>query len=148
MCIRDSINAEYMGIKSQITKQSYCSGGLINISERVTMGNFITTYQLEEKVKIDYDAFLGRGAYGKVYRGLLKSTNEEVAIKFVEAEFITQLGSVEKRTPMEIMIHRSIQHPNVVRMIDGWRKEEGSFVILTEYCNCLLYTSPSPRDQA
>jgi len=58
--------------------------------------------------------FLGKGAYGSVYRGYHVSTNEAVAVKIIDA---TRLQPRERKyLEQEIQVHASLQDKNIIKL--------------------------------
>jgi serine/threonine protein kinase len=72
----------------------------------------------------NYRTSLGRGAFGEVYEGVLED-GSMVAVKRL-------IGSVKEKFAKELIIHREINHKNVVRLI-GYCVEENALVLVMEY---------------
>ena len=72
---------------------------------------------------------LGEGTFGKVKFALNTESEEAVAIKVLDKERIQQqeMGAQIKK---EIQIMKSIQHPNVVRMIEVLASRTKIFIVL------------------
>ena len=62
---------------------------------------------------------IGEGSYGKVYRGLNKRTNRQVAIKEMDVQLIT-----EEEIRKEITILKQLKHPNIVEYEDAFQVKE------------------------
>lgn len=71
---------------------------------------------------------LGKGTYGKVYKGKIRQT--EVAVKLCENAGYAG----EERSRYEAKIHGYFQHPNIVKYICTIERYN-VFGIVTEYCN-------------
>ena len=55
---------------------------------------------------------LGSGSYGVVYRGINRITKEEIALKHIKLEILSE--GVPSTTIREISVLREIEHVNVV----------------------------------
>jgi len=99
----------------------------------VLIGQRITGPQNETYVITD---FLGRGAFGEVYRATGESTGAVIAVKLLA---LGQLADdVERRALLnEIKAAQQINHPNVVRVL---HVDEGSTTGLGPYV-CMEYVS-------
>lgn len=71
-----------------------------------------------EKAVGDYVALqqIGSGSFSVVWRGVHKSTREEVAIKEVPTEKLS--GKLQESLESEISILGNANHPNIVRLLD------------------------------
>jgi DNA-binding response OmpR family regulator/tRNA A-37 threonylcarbamoyl transferase component Bud32 len=74
---------------------------------------------------------IGHGAMGTVYRARDLDLDEDVAIKTLRSEFISDPDSVE-RFKTEIRLARRISHPNVVRTHD-FGESSGLYYLTMEY---------------
>lgn len=79
-------------------------------------------YQLE--------AFLGRGGMGEVYRALDRETGEAVAVKRLRLK-----GGASDRVNLarfrkEITLALTLEHPHIVRAVDGGEDDDGLFLAL------------------
>ncbi|XP_068186440.1 serine/threonine-protein kinase 36 [Antennarius striatus] len=79
---------------------------------------------------------VGEGYYGRVYMGRRKCTGQDVALKFIPKEGLSQneLRNLKK----EIEILRGLQHPNIVKLYDSFETEK-EVVIVTEYAEGQLF---------
>ncbi|CAO2149258.1 unnamed protein product [Urochloa humidicola] len=77
-----------------------------------------------ERITNNYRTIIGRGAFGEVYRGFLENKTV-VAVKRL-------VYNVRKNFDQELMVHREVNHKNVVRLI-GYCVEEDTAMIVTEY---------------
>ncbi|XP_035685242.1 serine/threonine protein kinase OSK1-like [Branchiostoma floridae] len=74
---------------------------------------------------------LGEGGFGKVYSVPGGGSNNTLyAVKVAEPQDHRQLERLE----MEILIHGSLQHDRIVRMLDWVETPAGQFYICLEYC--------------
>lgn len=76
--------------------------------------------------------FIGKGTFAKVYRGVNKITNQEVAIKKISFEELPD--KIKSRTLIEINILKSLEHENIIKFYD-YKFENNNLFIITEYCN-------------
>ena len=75
---------------------------------------------------------IGKGSFSVVYKGVHKTTGEVVAIKKIN--FANFSNSLKKRIHNEIFILKTIQHPNIVKLIDFEYVNDYIFIIF-EYCD-------------
>src|SRR5713226_6652434 len=99
----------------------------------VLIGQRITGPKDEAYIITD---FLGRGAFGEVYRANGESTGAVIAVKLLA---LGQLADdIDKRALLnEIKAARQINHPNVVRVL---HVDEGTITALGPYA-CMEYVS-------
>jgi len=84
-------------------------------------------YFKEEDIRIitnNYNTFLGKGAFGEVYKGVLDD-NSLVAVK-------KYIHNVKEDFAKEVIVHCQINHRNVVRLI-GYCIGENALMMVTEY---------------
>eukprot|EP00884_Botryococcus_braunii_P009576 jgi/Botrbrau1/1861/Bobra.146_1s0049.2 len=72
---------------------------------------------------------LGRGSYGSVYKARVRETGELVAIKIIPLGDASEMEEVQR----EITMLQECNHPNVVRYLGSWRRQEGLWIAM-EYC--------------
>lgn len=82
-------------------------------------------YQIDRK-------YIGKGSFAKVYRGINKKTELEVAIKKIL--FGELPDKIKSRTMIEIEILKSLEHKNIIKLYDHVFEKDNLFII-TEYCN-------------
>ena len=72
----------------------------------------------------DVGAYLGRGGFATVYRGVRRATGEAVALKVVDAAALERAGVDAARLDREVALHRACDHPRVVACRDAfeWRE--------------------------
>lgn len=75
---------------------------------------------------------LGRGAFGKVSLGMHKITNQLVAIKSINKEFLEEERS-RKKVAKEVAILKKLQHPNIINLYETFETEK-HFLLVTELC--------------
>ncbi|HEY8078868.1 MAG TPA: serine/threonine-protein kinase [Labilithrix sp.] len=85
-------------------------------------------------------ALAGKGASGRVYRGLQRSVGRDVAVKILHPELCARTDHV-RRFEREARIASSLQHPNIVGVYLAGRLESGLSYIVMEYLD-----GPSLRD--
>ncbi|XP_031494072.1 L-type lectin-domain containing receptor kinase IX.1-like [Nymphaea colorata] len=71
---------------------------------------------------------LGQGGFGGVYRGILRDTNEVVAVK----RYSKGSSQGKKEYVAEVTVISRLRHRNLVRLI-GWCHERGEFLLVYEY---------------
>ncbi|XP_077246964.1 putative L-type lectin-domain containing receptor kinase S.5 [Tasmannia lanceolata] len=71
---------------------------------------------------------LGQGGFGEVYKGVLKKTNEEVAVKRVSKD--SRQG--EQEFVAEVMTISQLKHKNLVKLI-GWCHERKNLLLVYEF---------------
>ena len=75
---------------------------------------------------------LGKGSFGKVYKGVHQVTLQPVALKFI---FKSALGTIRdvERVVGEIQCLESLVHPNVIALREVLTTEKGHVVLAMEY---------------
>ena len=76
---------------------------------------------------------LGKGAFAEVFLTMKEGNKEYYATKKLNRAFSEQPSNL-KRLMNEILILKSINHPNIVKLID-LKKTKTDLYIVTEYCN-------------
>jgi predicted ATPase/Tfp pilus assembly protein PilF len=76
------------------------------------------------------DRFLARGGMGEVYRAVDRELDIPVALKTFRPEIGSDPGAL-RRLKQEVLVARSISHPNVCRIYDLGRDEERDVSFLT-----------------
>ncbi|XP_068645898.1 probable serine/threonine-protein kinase PBL7 [Aristolochia californica] len=74
-----------------------------------------------------FDCLIGEGGYGRVYRGILRSNNQVVAIK----QYNYGTGS-ERELLVEVRMQRLIRHQNIVNFV-GYYTEGNQMFVVHEY---------------
>lgn len=59
---------------------------------------------------------IGSGTYGDVFKGILKKTNQTIAIKKIKIDIETE--GIPSTALREVCILRELSHPNIVELID------------------------------
>ena len=93
------------------------------LNELTTGSTFAGRYQIIEE--------LGKGGMGKVYRGLDKKLNEEVALKLIRPDVASDKEMIE-RFHNELKLARKIAHRNVGKMYE-LMEDAGTHFITMEY---------------
>jgi len=75
---------------------------------------------------------LGSGSSSKVYYGIHKIKNQEVAIKKIAFDELPDV--MKARTIKEINILQSVNHPNIMKLYD-YKFDKNKLFLITEYCN-------------
>jgi serine/threonine protein kinase len=75
---------------------------------------------------------LGSGSCSKVYYGIHKVKNQEVAIKKIAFDELPDM--MKARTIKEINILQSVDHPNIIKLYD-YKFDKNKLFLITEYCN-------------
>ncbi|KAG2540378.1 hypothetical protein PVAP13_9NG551200 [Panicum virgatum] len=77
-----------------------------------------------DRMTNNYRTCLGRGAFGEVYEGVLEDGSMVAVKRFIH--------NVKENFAKELIVHREINHKNVVRLI-GCCEEENALMLVTEY---------------
>lgn len=75
---------------------------------------------------------IGEGSCSKVYYGVHKNKNQEVAIKKIAFDQLED--KLKVRAIKEISILQSINHPNIIKLYD-YKFDRNKLLLITEYCN-------------
>ncbi len=75
---------------------------------------------------------IGEGTFGKVKIGNHILTNEKVAVKILEKEWITEVADIE-RVRREIHILKLIRHPHIIHLYEIIETPKQLYMIM-EYC--------------
>ncbi|EGR29753.1 protein kinase domain protein [Ichthyophthirius multifiliis] len=80
---------------------------------------------------------LGEGSYGKVYQGLNRTNNQQVAIKIIDLKKIQEKykddNDIQKKIKKEIENMQLIKGKNIVEMLDKIKTKSNYYIIL-ELC--------------
>lgn len=82
--------------------------------------------QLSDKYRLGEE--LGRGAYGRVFRGLDTRTGEHVAIKQLSLDRISQSALAGIMTEVELL--KALNHRNVVQYLGSFRSRSHLYIIM------------------
>ena len=100
-----------------------------------TIKNYILENGKEPETKAKFyrvGKLLGRGAFGKVSLGMHKATNQLVAIKSINKEFLEEERS-RRKVAKEVAILKKLQHKNIVNLYETFETEK-HFLLVTELC--------------
>ncbi|MFL5350095.1 MAG: TOMM system kinase/cyclase fusion protein [Hyalangium sp.] len=75
---------------------------------------------------------LGEGGFSEVYRARQKATGQEVAVKVLHTLHAADEGLVA-RFQREMRLCARLYHPNIVRLIDSGRSDDGQLYTVFEY---------------
>ena len=76
----------------------------------------------------EFGKLLGQGSFGKVYKAKVKSTNQVVVIKTIEAYDPTSVDD-------KISTLKAIKHQQVIKYIDSGYSNRGWFGIVMEFAD-------------
>ena len=79
------------------------------------------------------DKVIGKGAFGKVYRGTHILTGEPVAMKMIKKTYLQKSEHAKRKVFQEIYILRKIRHPYVVQLFEVFETSK-CIVLVMEYC--------------
>ena len=83
---------------------------------------------------------------------IIEKTNDQNIIRIVTKDFLTGGDAAKKEEIKDIGIQKTKQTSNVFSMLSkagiatSFIEQDSPNSLLSHNCNCLLYTSPSPRD--
>ncbi|CAD8178069.1 unnamed protein product [Paramecium octaurelia] len=75
---------------------------------------------------------LGRGAFGRVYKGFDSKTNKPVAIKFMSLDGLFDQQLIEN-FKQEMSIMKEFNHPNIVKLLD-YKMDPQQNIVVFDYC--------------
>jgi serine/threonine-protein kinase len=95
---------------------------------------------------------LGEGGTARVYKALDVRSSKHVAVKVIEGPQ-AKTATWPERLLREVALLKSIRHPNVVEVLDGGRRDDGSPYLVMEYLEGetlgqLLRRTPKPGVEA
>ncbi len=82
---------------------------------------------------IDIQCQIGKGSYGEVFKGILRSTGEDIAMKIIpldNAKGGNGLESIRK----EIEILKECHNPHIVQYMGSFIKDSSLWVCWLGYC--------------
>ena len=79
-----------------------------------------------------FKGILGKGTFSKVKLAINNITNEKVAIKIIEKQFILNKNNMD-RVKREISILKNSCHPNIIKVIDI-KEDTNNYYFIMEYC--------------
>ena len=79
-----------------------------------------------------FKGILGKGTFSKVKLAVNNITNEKVAIKIIEKQFILNKNNMD-RVKREISILKNSCHPNIIKVIDI-KEDSNNYYFIMEYC--------------
>jgi tRNA A-37 threonylcarbamoyl transferase component Bud32 len=93
----------------------------------------IKNLEIKDLNNLIKDKLLGKGQYSKVYLFIDKKTNNNYAIKIIQKNIIDNDKIILQVLKNEVKIHRTLNHPNIVKFISKF-EDENNIYIVTEYC--------------
>lgn len=88
-------------------------------------------------------SLLGKGAFGKVKKAIVKANNEQRAVKMIDKLTLDEPERV--RLKYEIDILKNLNHPNIVRLYEVYENKSNIFLV-TELCDgCELFEEITSR---
>lgn len=82
---------------------------------------------------------LGEGSYSKVKEVLDMETLQRRAVKIMKSRRLRKIPNGEQNVQREIQLHRSLDHVNVVKLIETFYcSEKEKLYIIMEYCSAVL----------
>lgn len=100
-----------------------------NESQQPPRPRLIPTPQREGLDNYDVHFPIGRGVHSFVYRAVHRPTGRVVALKVMEAK----TDQDAERIRREVRLHRPLNHPHIVRLLDYFHDESSHYLVL-EYC--------------
>ncbi|XP_047988215.1 serine/threonine-protein kinase fused isoform X2 [Leguminivora glycinivorella] len=85
----------------------------------------------------DIISFVGEGSFGRVFKAKNKETDVVVALKVIRKK--GRSSKDLKNLRQECDIQRTLEHPNIIRMIDSF-DTESELVVVTEYAEKELHS--------
>ena len=76
---------------------------------------------------------LGKGSYGEVELGILKSTGKKVAIKKIDKSSVAN-KKIKATLMREVQIHKKLKHENIIRLLTDLEDDKFIYLIL-EYAS-------------
>lgn len=74
---------------------------------------------------------VGQGAYGEVWKAVIKETGQEVAIKDIKLQKSTD--GVERSAIDEIRLMQELAHPNILTLFEVFAAREGTLSLVTDF---------------
>jgi serine/threonine-protein kinase 11 len=82
---------------------------------------------------------LGEGSYSKVKEVLDTETLQRRAVKIMASKRLRKIPNGEQNVQREIQMHRTLNHPNVVKLIETFVcPQREKLYIIMEYCSAVL----------
>eukprot|EP00127_Corallochytrium_limacisporum_P001616 Clim_evm13s70 gene=Clim_evmTU13s70 len=94
-------------------------------SRKQSAHSTLRIFRLED---VEQEEEVGRGFFGVVYRGFVKSNRHPVAIKVIKAETAQEKANFLK----EVTLLKSLKHPHLLRFLSVFVKSENMYLI-TEF---------------
>ena len=122
--------------KGIIIKTKNCETQSVDTLEKLTIRSSTFVFYKTSSILLDYELGppLGSGAFGSVRAAVLKSTNQERAIKTVRKDKILKDMQSKSKFFSEIEILRQLSNPNIVQLYEFY-EDKRSFHLVTEKLN-------------
>ena len=75
-----------------------------------------------------FESTIGRGTFATVKRARNRETNEKVAVKILYKKKMEEEDILSFRTEIEIL--KSVDHPNIVRIIDDFEDSKHYYLVM------------------
>eukprot|EP00828_Plagiopyla_frontata_P041154 TRINITY_DN5778_c0_g3_i8.p1 TRINITY_DN5778_c0_g3~~TRINITY_DN5778_c0_g3_i8.p1 ORF type:complete len:585 (-),score=89.31 TRINITY_DN5778_c0_g3_i8:211-1893(-) len=79
-------------------------------------------------------ALIGQGQFGKVFKGINESTNQQLAIKAVQKQILNTHAKLKQLFIQEVTIMKKIDNENIIKLIDYLESQSTCYIIM-EFCN-------------
>ncbi len=74
--------------------------------------------------------YVGSGGMGVVYRALPSDSGPQVAVKILKPDIVAKDGECARLFEQEVEAVRRLEHPNIVRLLDGGADQGYSFMVM------------------
>jgi len=125
--IADLVNN--ISAKSDVTKHVYEAEEILRITSQNIPSRVLTFRQLSEATNnFNCNNLIGEGGFGMVYKGHLKDTEEDVAVKRLDKEGFQG----NREFLVEVLMLSLVSHPNLVKLL-GYSTDLDQRILVYEY---------------